>query len=448
MRAEGVHNLIVKERGSMKKRLLLGGLLIVLLVVAVLAAACGGDEATTTTAGPVTTMAPGTDTTMAPGTDTTMAATKEDTLTIGAISSVTGDMAAAFKAMYDSVQPTQDLLNEQGGVTVGDTHYTIKITMYDDQSTTAGGLTAANKLIGDGVKFLYPPMFMPVNLAIAQLCEENKVMRVKSFGAGQVEVNPDNPLMFFACSGVANIAPFFDFAIGKYPDVKKVAVITPDDPGAATYQQMIKDEYAARGIEIAYWEVYPQPTFEFSSVLNKALAAKPDAIDCIFGIPPCTAAIINQSRELGFTGPIFGPCTLGDANVVNAMISKPEYAHDILSYVPDVKSDLMTDAVKALGQKIPAADFQLDSLLLYDACSAMVAAIDAAQSIDPEKVAAAINDGTCQGFTGSFGPAVWGSYQSVYGNNHCAQHAPMITTYTPEGLQFEWLPWDGKASDK
>ncbi len=440
----------------MKKRLFLGVLLVLLLVVAMVAAACGSGT-TTTTAAPATTTtaAPSTDTTSAPSSDTTaattattVAATKEATLTIGAISSVTGDMATAFKAMYDSVKPTEDLLNENGGVTVGDTHYTIKIAMYDDQSTTAGGLTAVNKLIGDGVKYLVPPMFMPVNLAIAQLCEDNKIMRVKSFGAGTMEVNAKNPLMFFACSGVANIKPFFDYALGKYPNVKTVAVITPDDPGATTYQEMIKAEYAARGIKIVYWEVYPQPTYEFSSVLNKALATKPDAIDCIFGIPPCTSAIINQSRDLGFTGPIFGPCTLGDANVVNAMISKPAYAHDILSYVPDVKSDQMTDPVKALGKKIPAADFQLDSLHLYDACSAIIAAIQAAQSIDVEKVAAAINDGTCKGFTGSYGPAVWGSYQSVYGNNHVAEHAPMITTYTPQGLQFQWLSWDGTAHDK
>ena len=46
-------------------------------------------------------------------------------------------------------------------------------------------------------------MFMPVNLAIADLCEQNKIMRVKSFGAGNVEVNPENPFMFFSCAGVS-----------------------------------------------------------------------------------------------------------------------------------------------------------------------------------------------------------------------------------------------------
>ena len=134
----------------MKKRFLLAGLLIVLLVVAMVAAACGGEEETTTTAAApsttaaptATTAAPSSDTTAAPATDTTVAATKEDVLKIGAISSATGDMATAFKAMYDAVGPTQELLNEEGGLTIGDTHYSIELTFYDDQSTTAGGVTA------------------------------------------------------------------------------------------------------------------------------------------------------------------------------------------------------------------------------------------------------------------------------------------------------------------
>jgi ABC-type branched-subunit amino acid transport system substrate-binding protein len=428
----------------MKKRFFPGLLLVTLLVVALLTVACGSGTSTTTIAPSSETTAPG-----STGT-TAAAATKEDVLKIGAISSATGDMAPAFKAMYDSVKPTEDLLNEMGGVTVGDTHYTIKIIYYDDQSTTAGATTAINKLIVDGVKFLVPPMFMPNDLAIAPQCEDSMIMRMKAFGAGAAEVNPQNPLMFFSCAGVANIKPFYDYAVGKYPSVKTVAVISPDDPGAETYQTMLKAEYAARGIKISYWEVYPMPSTDFYSILNKALATKPDAIECIFGAPSVSAALINQARELGFTGPMFSVSPMGDPNVLNALISKPEFAHDILSYAPDVKSDEMTDPVKKLGQKITAAgaSFELDSLHLYDAISAVLAAMKDADSIEPVQVAAAIDNGTAKGFTGAYGPAVWGSYKSIYGNNHCAEHAGMVTTLTPQGLQFEWLPWDGTAHDQ
>jgi branched-chain amino acid transport system substrate-binding protein len=430
----------------MKKRVLLGGLLIVLLIVAMAAVACGGDEETTTTAGPATTAPASTDTTAAStettagSTETTVAVTKEDVLKIGAISSATGDMATAFKAMYDSVGPTQELLNEEGGVTVGDTHYSIELTFYDDQSTTAGGVTAINKLIGDGVKYVSPPMFMPVNLAIADLCEQNKIMRVKSYGAGNAEVNPENPFMFFSCAGVSYEASFYDYALAKYPNVKKIAVITPDDPGGTTYNTLLKEIYAKLGIEITYWEVYPQPSFDFYSILNKALATNPDAIEQVYGIPPCSSALINQARELGFTGPIFGCCTLGDPNIIYSMLT-PDYSYDVLSASPDVNSDLMTDRVKKLGEKIKAAgaSFELDSLHLLDACSSIIAGVKDAQSIDPVDVVAAIDGGIAKSFEGSYGLSTWGSFPDVYGNSHCAEHQKMMSIYTPEGIQFEWV---------
>ena len=131
------------------------------------------------------------------------------------------------------------------------------------------------------------------------------------------------------------------------------------------------------------------------------------------------------------------------------MISTPDYAYDILSYVPDVNSDLMTEPVKKLGEKIKAAgaSFELDSLHLLDAISSIIAAMKDAGSIDTEKVAAAIDSGAAKGFEGAYGPAVWGSYPSIYGNNHCAQHAPMVTSYDKGKLTFEWLPWDGKPAD-
>jgi len=384
----------------MKKRLLLPGVLVLLLVVAVMAAACGGEETTTTAAPATQTTAPaGTDTTTQAGTDTTAAATKEDVLKIGAISSVTGDMAAAFKAMYDSVGPTQELLNEMGGLTLGDTHYTIEIDMYDDQSTTAGALTAINKLIADGVKFVVPPMFMPNDLAIAPLCEEKKIIRVKSAGAGNAEVNPDNPCMFFSASSLTNMEPFYSHVMGKYPNVKRVAVITPDDPGGKTFEDMIRTIYEKLGIEIVYWEVYPMPSFDFYSILNKALATKPDAIEILYGIPPCSAAVVNQSRELGYTGPIFGSVGPGDPNVINSLLT-PEFAYDLVVAGPEVYSDGMTSKVQALKEKVVAtgASFEMDSILLLDAISAMLAVLDTAQSLEPDEFVAAVDSGACNGF--------------------------------------------------
>ena len=425
----------------MKKRFLVVGLLVLLLAVGALGAACGGDEATETTAAPSsdTTAAPSSDTTAAPSSDTTVATGEVKTLKFGVITSVTGVMAPGFKAIYDGVKPTQDLINSKGGIKIGSDTYNIEIVAYDDQSTTAGATTAINKLIGDGVKYLYAPMFMPNNLAIAPLCEENKIIRIKSFGAGAIEVNPDNPFMFFANSGVENIEPFYDYALAKYPNVKRIAIIAPDDPGGATYIELIKAAIASHGLEEAYYELYPIGTEDFYPILNKALAANPDAIDVVYGIPPWTSAIINQSRELGFTGPIFGPCTMGDPNIVNAMV-KPEYATDLLNAAPDVNSDQMLPIVKELGELVKAqgTSWEMDSLHLLDAFTILKQAMEKAQSIDTEKVVAFI-DADTTGHETVYGPGAWGSHPEVYGNNHCGLKPLLMSSYKDGTITFEFV---------
>lgn len=430
----------------MKRLLAIAGIIALALVVAVAIVACGEKETTTTAAAP-TTAPPSTQTTAAgpettaPSTETTAAPTKTETVKFGVITSLTGVMAPGFKAIYDSVKPTQDLLNSKGGFTIGDTRYNIEIVAYDDQSSTAGAMSAINKLIEDGVKFLYPPMFMPNNLAINQLCEENKILRIKTFGAGADEVNPNNPFMFFANSGVENIELFYKFAIAKYPNVKKIAVITPDDPGGATYQKLIKETIAANGLDLVYFEVYPIGTEDYYPILNKALAAKPDAIDVIYGIPPWTSAIINQSRELGFTGPIFGPCCLGDPNIVLGMINNKEHAHDILDCAPDVNSDKMLPIVKELKAEIQkaGASWEMDSLHLLDAFTVLIQMIEAAQSLNTEDIVAVVDSGKMTTFETIYGPGSWGSHPEIYGNNHCGKKPTLMSIIHDGKVQFDFL---------
>jgi branched-chain amino acid transport system substrate-binding protein len=430
----------------MKKRLLVACILVLLLAVAMVTVACGGETTTTTaaasatTAGPVTTAAPATDTTGAPSSDSTAAPAKTETLKMGVITSMTGVMAPGFKAIYDSVKPVQELINSKGGFKVGDTQYNIEIVAYDDQSTTEGAMAAINKLIGDGVKYLYAPMFMPNNLAITQLCEENKIIRVKAFGAGNVEVNPQNPYMFFVNSGVENITPFYDYALKKYPNVKTVAIIAPDDPGGATYIELLKKAIKDHGLTEAYFELYPIPTEDFYPILNKALAAKPDAIDVVYGIPPWTAAIINQSRELGFTGPIFAPCTGGDPNIVNSML-KPEYSHDILNAAPDVTSDKMLPIVKELGElvKKQGTSWEMDSLHLLDSFTILGQAMAGAGSIDTTAVLAYIDSGKMAAFDTIYGPGAWNSHPEVYGNNHCGLKPLLMSTYMDGKVTFDFV---------
>ena len=348
-----------------------------------------------------------------------------ETLKIGLITSITGPMAPAFKPQYDAAKPTEELMNQRGGVTVKGKRYDIKIIVEDDQSSPPGAVAAANKLIQDGVKFLIAPMFMVSDLAIAPITEEAKVFRMKPFGLGPEEVNPDIHYGFYSCSSLYNIEPSFDYLTKTYPKAKRIAIIMPDDPGAKTARDMNEKEIKKRGLELVFVEAFKIGTEDYYPILTKALEKKPDAIDLVVSIVPWSVGMINQSRELGFNGPVFSPGLFGDINLVNGMINK-KYANDLFDGGPNVLSDKMLPIVKDLRKLVDKTKtpFLLDSILNIDSLYPMLQCIEKAQSLNVEEVAAAIND--MEGIDTIWGKGVWGG-KEIFGVNHVIKRPNTIS---------------------
>ena len=134
---------------------------------------------------------------------------------------------------------------------------------------------------------------------------------------------------------------------------------------------------------------------DFYPVLTKALEKKPDAIDVVFCIEPWSAGIINQSRELGFKGPIYASVALlGDINILKGMLN-PDYAYDLFQMGPDVQSPDMPSIVKeyrVLIEKQIKMPLNTAHITVLDAVYAIVQGIEKAQSIDTDKVAQALEN--------------------------------------------------------
>jgi branched-chain amino acid transport system substrate-binding protein len=361
-------------------------------------------------------------------------------LQIGLITSVTGLMAPAFKPMYDAVKPTEDLINARGGITIGGQKYTIRIVTQDDQSSPPGAISAVNKVIQQGVKFLVPPMFMVTDMALVPTAEEAKVLRMKAFGLGPEEVNPKIKYGFYADSSLYNIEPCFDYLIKTYPQAKRVAIIMPDDPGANVALELNEKAIQKRGMQLVFTEKFKIGSEDFYPILTKALEQKPDAIDMPVSIVPWSAGIINQSRELGFNGPIFAPGLFGDINLVNGMINK-KYAHDLFHGGPDVLSDKMPPILKDLRKLVEQAKqpFIMDSMLGLDALYPLLQCIERAQSLDTDKVVAAIEK--MKIIDTIWGKGKWGG-KEFFGVDHCIVR-PITLSRIVDG-KVEQLDFIGK----
>jgi len=317
----------------------------------------------------------------------------ESMVKIGMITSLTGPMAPAFKDLADAAKPTADLLNKRGGITIQGKKYLNEIVTEDDQSSPPGAVAATNRLIQQGVKFVLPPLFIPSNMAMTPLAEDAKVLSMKAMGAVRDQANPNLRYSFVASTFVYNSPVGYDYLQKHYPKAKKIAIISPDDPVGKIYRELSEKEIKARTLDLVFEEQFKIGSEDFYPLLTRAFQKKPDAMDIVFSIEPWSAAIINQSRELGFTGPIYASVgLLGDINILKGMI-EPKYAYDLFQMGADVQSPKMPSIVKdyrAVVAQYVKTPFNTSHLAVLDAVYVLVQGIEKAQSLDTDKVAQAL----------------------------------------------------------
>ncbi|MGD0916548.1 MAG: ABC transporter substrate-binding protein [Thermodesulfobacteriota bacterium] len=359
------------------------------------------------------------------------------TFKFGLISSMTGPMAPPFKSLIDAAKPAGDLMNKRGGITVQGQKYMVEVVPEDDQSSPPGAVAAVNRLIQAGIKFIYAPQFMVSNMAIAPIAEEAKILRIKGLGVGKEEVGPSLRYSFYASAQLYNVPVCYDYLKKNYPKVKKIALITPDDPGAKTIIELTEKEIQKRGLEIVFQEAFKIGSEDFYPILTKALEKKPDAIDMVLSIAPWSAGVINQSRELGFTGPIYATIH-ADTNILRSMLN-PKYAYDVFHAAPDVLSPKMTPIMKdyrVLIEQQTKTTFNLDHGLLLEGLYPLLQGIEKAQSFDTDKVVATLEN--MKSIDTPYGRGSM-SGQDLFGINHVIVRPFTLSRIMKDKIEFEFI---------
>ncbi|MGD0915171.1 MAG: ABC transporter substrate-binding protein [Thermodesulfobacteriota bacterium] len=359
------------------------------------------------------------------------------TFKFGLISSMTGPMAPAFKSLIDAAKPAGDLMNKRGGITVQGQKYLIEVVTEDDQSSPPGAIAAVNKLIQVGIKFIYAPQATFCNIALAPVAEEAKILRIKGLGVGKEEVGPSFRYSFYASAQLYNVPVCYDYLKKNYPKVKKIAMIFPDDPGVMTIRDLTEKEIRKRGLEIVFQEAFKIGSEDFYPILTKAMEKKPDAIDMVISIAPWSAGVINQSRELGFTGPIFATIH-ADTNILRSMLN-PNYAYDIFHAAPDVLSPKMTPIMKdyrVLIEQQTKTPFNLDHGLVLEGLYPLLQGIEKAQSFDTDKVVATLEN--MKSIDTPYGRGRMGG-QDLFGINHVIIRPFTLSRIMKDRIEFEFI---------
>jgi branched-chain amino acid transport system substrate-binding protein len=325
-----------------------------------------------------------------PAMTTCQAATKPKTLNVGMLLSVTGFFSVREVPDLNQTKIAADIINEQGGITVKGQQYRIELIVEDCKSTMDGVTAAANRVVYDKkVKFIIGPTAF-FAAAAGPVCDPNKILRVITWCVNTPgEVDANTPYAFLGGNGsVLTSVAATKYLHKAFPNVKKVAIVTPDDGAVPYVIPIAKKLLAQQGISVVGEAVpYPNEMQDFSPIAAKLNAIKDaDAIFLQNGLVPHLGGIVKGLRELGNNKPVAGSLPARIGQVVNITGVKALKDVFTIAYtpkdpnIPPVAKEIINRTVAKYG-----ADYQLE-MSGPNCLWILKEVIKAAQSLDPTVV--------------------------------------------------------------
>ena len=280
-----------------------------------------------------------------------------------------------------------DEINSQGGLEVGGKKYKLEVVAYDHKYVIAEGVATVNRLIAkDGVKFI-SILGGAVVKANEEAVNEGGVLNLPLAYADGL-VSPKNPLTFHSFPSPPETTTFWSWVKQHHPAIKRVATIAPNDD---TGWWSIKVETAfveKLGYQVVSKEFFERGLTDFNPLLLRLLAQKPDIISVLASPAGSVGLIIKQARELGFKGRFIHIGQV-DTSVVANIAGKGNVEG---MWVHGYVQNPLPEKVKIWQAKYTKkyGEWNATSIDFTNPAYAFIAAVKKAQSLEPKKVAAAL----------------------------------------------------------
>ena len=226
----------------------------------------------------------------------------------------------------NQTQTAADIINEQGGINIKGQRYNVELMVEDCKSTLmASRQRQTDWYMIKKAKFIIGPTAFFAAAAVP-ICEPNEVLRVLTWCVSIHQGNwmpvPHMPFLGGNGSVLTSMAAT-KYLKKQYPQVQRVAIVTPDD-GAVPYAVPVAEALLkAEGIEVIGKPIaYPNEMQDFSPIVAKLNAiSEADAIFMVNGTGSHMGAIVKGLREVGFTKPYAGslPARIGQVQILPAM---------------------------------------------------------------------------------------------------------------------------------
>src|SRR4030095_4286618 len=278
-------------------------------------------------------------------------------------------------------------INSQGGLDVGGKKYKLEVVAYDHKYVIAEGVATVNRLIAkDGVKYL-SILGGAVVKANEEAVNEGRVLNLPLAYADGL-VSPKNPYTFHSFPSPPETSTFWKWIKQNHPGLKRVATISPNDD-TGWWSIKVETAYIQKlGYETVAKEFFERTMTDFSLVLLRILAQKPDIISVLPSPAGSVGLIIKQARELGFKGRFIHIGQV-DTSVVSGIAGKPNTEG---TWVHGYVETPLPEALKSWKERYTKkyGEWNATSIDFANPAFAFVAAVKKAQSLDPKKIAQAL----------------------------------------------------------
>jgi branched-chain amino acid transport system substrate-binding protein len=280
-------------------------------------------------------------------------AVAEETIRLGAAVSLTGQYSTDGEHTQRGYDLAVKMINDNGGVTVGDTTYMLEIVYYDDESTATRGAELAERLIQqDGVDFLLGPYSSGLTKAIAPVTEQYQVPMVQGNGASRSLFTKGYRYMFAVLSTSEQyLASAIDLAaerastFGKEVNQLTVALAFENDPFSQDVRAGVLEDAARHGMQIVIDDNLPKELNDMATTLAKVAALQPDIL-VISGHAKGAATAIRQMEEMRIDVPMLAMTHCDSADVIGKFADAAEFALCASQWAPTLsyRDDLFGSA--------------------------------------------------------------------------------------------------------
>ncbi len=227
--------------------------------------------------------------------------TDSDGLKLGIMFAKTGIAQEANKHLYNVVRYAVDEINAQGGLLGKE----VLINEYDNQSTALGSKIAAEKAVADKVTALIGPVWSSHALTAGPIFQEA--------GIPMISPTATNPQVTLIGDYIFRMG-FLDSVQGRVMaqfakrdlSINNIVVLTNTSQKFSTHiSEVFKTDFKRIGGNILWNGEYIENMSDFSDILEKVKAYKPEAI-YLPGYDKDSGLIIRQSRKLGIDAVFLG----------------------------------------------------------------------------------------------------------------------------------------------